>query len=195
MRVAVQAASLALVGAVAASVPAAAQGADGFSRTSHKGTFGPVKGGHVPRAVTYDERLVPKGARIKVVDEGADGATRISLRVAGVARGHHFGAHVHTKPCGPKPDDSGPHYQNVRDPHQPSTDPKYANPRNEVWLDFTSGLLGHGESSAVQRWKFRAGQARSLVLHEHGTETGPGHAGQAGDRVACFSVPFGESRR
>ncbi|GAA4804535.1 hypothetical protein GCM10023353_03860 [Tomitella cavernea] len=62
--------------------------------------------------------------------------------------GRDFGAHAHTKPCGPEPSDSGPHYQNVQDPaataDSPSTDPAYANPQNEVWLDFTTDGSGVG---------------------------------------------------
>lgn len=142
------------------------------------------------KAFTYDEKLVPVGAKASVVERVSDGKTVIELQVHGAAPHHHYGAHVHQKACGKGANDSGAHYQDVPDPHQPSTDPKYANPRNEVWLDFHADEHGDGSASATVKWNFREGEAKSVVLHEHGTSTDPGHSGQAGARVACVSVPF-----
>lgn len=141
-------------------------------------------------AFTYDEKLVPVGTHVTVVERVKNGQTVVELRVHGVTPHHHYGAHVHAKACGRGPNDSGPHYQNVPDPHQPSTDPRYANARNEVWLDFHADEHGDGSASATQKWTFRPGEARAVVLHEHGTSTDPGHSGQAGNRVACVTVPF-----
>ncbi|MGK5730485.1 superoxide dismutase family protein [Streptomyces sp. URMC 124] len=148
----------------------------------------------VLRAVTFDDAAVPPGARVAVVERTGHGrghhGTAVRLRVQGLQPGRTFGAHVHTKPCGTRPDDSGAHYQHVKDPKQPSTNPAYANPRNEVWLDFTTDRRGDGASFAAVSWRFRAGEARSVVIHEHATETGPGRAGMAGARLACVNVPF-----
>ncbi|MFH8981688.1 superoxide dismutase family protein [Streptomyces varsoviensis] len=142
-------------------------------------------------AVTHDPAAVPVGARVVVTERRHEGGgTTVALRLEGVQKNRTFGAHVHSKPCGAKPADSGPHYQDVLDPKQPSTDPKYANPRNEVWLDLTTDEDGDGRSRAAQRWHFRYGEARSVVVHEHKTETEPGHAGMAGARLACVNVPF-----
>lgn len=116
--------------------------------------------------------------------------TYVFLALRGVAPHHHFGIHVHTKPCGTKPDSSGPHYQNAKDPKQPSVNPTYANPRNEVWLDLTTNGSGDGRSQSFVKWHFRPGEARSVVIHEHATSTKAGKAGMAGDRVACINVPF-----
>ncbi|UNO42322.1 superoxide dismutase family protein [Streptomyces sp. MST-110588] len=167
--------------------------------------FVPAPGsGPDTKALTYDPKLVPAGSRVAVVERrhkngkddknagkgGKGGGTTVVLRLKGLVPDRTYGAHVHTKPCGPQPADSGPHYQNVPDPVQPSTDPAYANPRNEVWLDFTTDEDGDGGAVARVDWHFRAGQARSVVVHEHATETEPGHAGMAGARLACVNVPF-----
>ncbi|MEV0262782.1 superoxide dismutase family protein [Streptomyces sp. NPDC050617] len=142
-------------------------------------------------AVTYDPVSVPEAARVVVTERRHEGGgTTVALRLEGVQANRTFGAHAHSKPCGAKPEDSGPHYQDVRDPKQPSTDPAYANPRNEVWLDLTTDEDGDGRSRAAQSWHFRYGEARSVVVHEHKTSTEPGHAGMAGARLACVNVPF-----
>ncbi|MEU4213121.1 superoxide dismutase family protein [Streptomyces sp. NPDC026206] len=152
--------------------------------------FRSAVGGGVHQAVTFDTKAVPEGSRVSVMERTGHDGTRIELRVRGIEAGRTFGAHVHTKPCGSAPDASGPHYQNVKDPKQPSMDPKYANARNEVWLDFTTDKQGKGGSDTTVKWSFRAGEARSVVIHEHGTETTPGHAGMAGARLACVNVAF-----
>ncbi|MDJ1130651.1 superoxide dismutase family protein [Streptomyces iconiensis] len=157
--------------------------------------FAPPRAINPPRAFTYDRRRVPAGAGIRVLQRAGDGKTTVRVAVHGLAPRYRFGVHVHTKPCGLRPNDSGPHYQNVKDPKQPSTNPRYANPRNEVWLDFTTDAKGNGGAVSRHDWTFRRGEARSVVLHERGTHTGPGHAGQAGDRLACVSVPFAGSKK
>ncbi|MBZ4321397.1 superoxide dismutase family protein [Streptomyces huiliensis] len=146
-------------------------------------------------AVTYAPDAVPGGARVRVSEHPAHkGGTRFTLRVDGLPAGRTYGAHVHREACGPKPEDAGPHYQNVKDPVQPSVDPAYANPRNEVWLDLTTDDRGTGRAEATVAWRVRPGEARSVVLHEHATETHAGRAGTAGARLACVTVPFGTAR-
>lgn len=145
-------------------------------------------------ALTYDEAAVPVGSTVTVDEEDHDGKTTVTLDVSGLAPNRDFGAHVHTKPCGPKPSDSGPHYQNVPDPaatpESPSVDPAYANPENEVWLDITTDGQGAAHASSTVDWEFRDGEANSVVLHDKHTMTSPGHAGSAGDRLACVDVDF-----
>jgi superoxide dismutase, Cu-Zn family len=141
-----------------------------------------------PAAVTYDEALVPHGAGITVGQRVDDGRMVIEVEADGVRRGHTFGVHVHTDPCGADPDAAGDHYQD-----RPGEQPWRANPHNEVWLDFTADEAGSGGGEVRQEWIFRDGGARSVVLHEHVTDTGLHHdgaPGDAGDRVACFTVPF-----
>lgn len=133
-------------------------------------------------AITYDTKLVPAGSRIEVEQRGKPGAMAVTLRVKGMKPGHAYGAHVHQKPCGPDPAAAGGHYQHRQDPVQPSEDPAYVNAENEVWLDFTARKDGSGTANARHDWEFRPGGAGSVVLH--------GEQGGAGDRLACFTVPF-----
>ncbi|MGK5628243.1 hypothetical protein [Streptomyces sp. URMC 123] len=157
-----------------------------------RGRFVPVADDDSAPALTHAPELVPGGAGIEVLERADDDGVTVGLRVRGLVPHRTYGAHVHTRPCGADPEDSGPHYQDRVDPVQPSADPAYANPRNEVWLDVTTDAHGHAEAVSHNRWWFRKGEARSVVLHEHATGTGHGRAGMAGPRLACFSVPFGE---
>ncbi|WP_320781393.1 superoxide dismutase family protein [Streptomyces sp. CRN 30] len=142
-------------------------------------------------AITYDRSAVPKGSRAVVAQwSNRDGTTTIDLGVKDLEPNRTYGAHIHTEPCGAKPEDAGPHYQNRVDPVQPSVDPAYANRKNEVWLDFTTDAGGDAASRSTVDWRFRTGQARSVIIHEHATMTHPGHAGTAGARLACITVPF-----
>ncbi|WP_222850973.1 superoxide dismutase family protein [Phytoactinopolyspora mesophila] len=138
-------------------------------------------------AFTYDDAL-PIGGYAEVTIGPAGEGTEFTLTLDGVEADREFGAHLHTNPCGPDPGDSGPHYQDVLDPVQPSTDPEYANPENEVWLDLTTDGTGHGHSETSVGWTPRTGEANSVVIHEKHTMTGPGEAGMAGDRLGCVDV-------
>ncbi|MEU1942332.1 superoxide dismutase family protein [Streptomyces sp. NPDC059474] len=173
-------------------------------------SFQPASQAKTASAVTYDKSLVPTSASVFIAEARLSGealkkhheggedhghypmhkGTFVFISVRGLAADHHFGIHVHTKPCGTKPDSSGPHYQNKKDPKQPSTNPKYANPHNEVWLDITTKSDGKGWAKSWVKWNFRSGEARSVVIHKHATDTTSGKAGMAGARVACVNVPF-----
>ncbi|SFN01094.1 superoxide dismutase, Cu-Zn family [Streptomyces sp. cf124] len=156
-----------------------------------KTVFAPAATADVAPAVTYDTALVPVAGRVQVKEElRRDGGTRIELRLRDLAANRAYGAHVHTKPCGELPADAGPHYQDELDPKQPSVDPAYANPENEVWLDVRTNEDGSARSIAAVDWRFRDGGARSVVLHTAATSTHAGHAGTAGARLACVNVPF-----
>lgn len=135
---------------------------------------------------SYDSR-VPVGARADVVAGPVDGGTVVLLRASGLLPNQDYGAHAHVNPCGVGAADAGPHYQHVQGG---ATDPAFANPANEIWLDFTTDERGRGEARARVEWQFGERRARSVVLHERHTHTEPGHAGVAGARVGCLTVPF-----
>lgn len=144
-------------------------------------------------AITYDTVLVPVGAQIGVLSSRtSEGGTRVVLAVRGLVPEREYGAHVHVGECGASGDDAGPHFQYVQDPKPgPSVDPEYANPENEIWLDFTTNEEGEGLSASKVAWRFPDDRRpRSVVIHEHHTLTGPGEAGMAGARLACLNVPF-----
>ncbi|WP_233415485.1 superoxide dismutase family protein [Streptomyces sp. N35] len=146
-------------------------------------TFAPPSALIPSTAKTYDLKLVPAASWIEVRQHTDEQGTKVSLQVKGLNPGRAYGAHVHGKPCGTDPMDAGGHYQNKVDPVQPSKDPKYLNPDNEIWLDFTTDKAGNAEAAVPHSWNFRRGAPASVVLHRE--------QGGAGDRLACFTVPFG----
>lgn len=149
--------------------------AGGSSWMRAAGVFSPP-GSFVPSdALTYDTRLVPAGARIEVTQFTDPSGTRVGARLRGLVPGRAYGMHVHTSPCGADPAAAGPHYQ-----HRPAAT---ADPVNEVWLDFRTDEDGDGRAEALHGWDFREGGARSVIIHDR--------QGGAGERAACFTVPFG----
>jgi Cu-Zn family superoxide dismutase len=144
---------------------------------------------HVSGELTvHDPALAPVGSEASVLSwAGPDGGTVVLLRTEGLLPNRAYGAHAHTKPCGPAAADSGPHFQHV--PGDP-TDPAFANPDNEIWLDFTTDAHGSGLAAAHVDWTFTDRRPASVVIHAEHTHTDPGHAGTAGARLACLTVPF-----
>jgi Cu-Zn family superoxide dismutase len=144
--------------------------------------------------LSYDPAVVPPGATatLKIIETGY--GTEVRLAVAGLIPNRMYGAHLHVDPCGADPAAAGGHYQNHKDPAAtpatPSANPAYANPRNEVWLDFTTDASGAATSTSSHGWNFDpVSPPRALVLHADHTKTGPGEAGKAGARVACLTLP------
>lgn len=143
-------------------------------------------------ALVYDPELIPAGATAHVSGETTDATSTITLAVTGLLPDRTYGAHAHQKACGPAAADSGAHFQHEADPVTPSVDPAFANPTNEVWLDFTTDDQGSGSVTATQAdWAFTPERAaQSVVVHEKATATEAGKAGTAGDRAGCVTVDF-----
>lgn len=162
----------------------------GLVTTSYaNGTFQPFEPSQV--ATTYNQRLVPRGARVSVSALATSaGRTIVRMEVHGLVPNREYGAHAHVDPCGPQPADPGPHYQHVQAPPGVSGDPDYANPENEIWLDFTTDARGDATVRTTVNWQFSERHAQSVVIHDHHTLTKPGYAGAAGARLACVNVPF-----
>ncbi|MET0132319.1 MAG: superoxide dismutase, partial [Kibdelosporangium sp.] len=131
-------------------------------------------------AITYRPDLVPAGAKLSVFGISRTRWTKVLLAVHGLVANRQYGAHVHVQPCGAAPADAGPHFQHREDPVQPSVDPAYANPANEIWLDLTTDANGDAVTFTHVEWSFGGRRAGSVVLHETHTHTGPGQAGTAG---------------
>ncbi|MFD8566184.1 superoxide dismutase family protein [Streptomyces sp. NPDC057694] len=172
-----------VTGALAAAVLAVGGGGGtGSSADSYwvmaQGRFAPPTAMVPSPAITYDTKLVPAGSSIKVQQYGDDAGMTVDLRVTGLVPGHTYGAHVHQNPCGADPKAAGGHYQHV-------VDPKQANARNEVWLDFTADASGAGSAVARKTWGLRSGGAASVVLHDM--------PGMKGARVGCVTVGFAPS--
>ena len=186
-----QAAPAASAGAAAASAASAATGGSGGAGS--EGVLAPPE--RATTAFTYNPALAPEGATIKVGVDARGGSTAVRLDVAGLLPSRGYAAHAHVKPCGPTGDVAGPHFQNQVDPAaapgKPSTDPAYANPQNEIWLDLRTDGNGDGESRVEVPFTFTDRVPASIVIHEaEATGTAPGQAGSAGARLACITVPF-----
>jgi Cu-Zn family superoxide dismutase len=145
--------------------------------------------------VSYDPQVAPLGARVSValVDAG-EGHTQVTLDVDGLLPDRGYAAHAHVNPCGATAADAGGHFQNTVDPaagpDTPSTDPAYANAENEVWLELRTDGNGAGHAEADVPFTFESRAPRSVVVHEDGTTaTDAGHAGTAGARAACITLP------
>ncbi|MFD1530796.1 superoxide dismutase [Pseudonocardia aurantiaca] len=142
-------------------------------------------------AVTYDPELVRVGSRAAVQSRSRNGSTTVRLAVRGVEPRRVYGAHLHANPCGARPEDAGPHFQYTVDPMQPSVDPRFANPQNEIWLDVVTDETGAGSAEATVEWEFPADRrAGSVVVHAMPTSGERVGVDTAGARVACISVGF-----
>jgi Cu-Zn family superoxide dismutase len=167
--------------------------ASGSPSGTTAGTFLPWTNDPPPPAVTYDTSIVPPGATVHLDIVRYGVGVAVKLHVTGMIPGRSYGAHLHTSPCTVVPAQAGPHYQHRPDPKagpsKPSADPAYANPANEVWLDFTADAVGAASAQAVERWTFDEDHPpRSLIVHADVTRTGKGVAGTAGARVACLTL-------
>ena len=135
---------------------------------------------------------IPEGATatVKAVYPSS-GKSTVMLHVRGLLPNTKYGAHAHNNSCGLDPLASGGHFQYLVAPIGKTTDPAYANSRNEIWLDFTTNAAGNGVAKAVVPWQFAADRrAKSVVIHQQHTSTAPGSAGTAGPRLACINVGF-----
>jgi Cu-Zn family superoxide dismutase len=144
-------------------------------------------------ADTYNPALAPIGARVTANMTPSGESTIAELAVSGMLPNRGYAVHAHTNACGDKPAAAGPHYQNRVDPaatpEKPSTNPEYANPRNEVWLDVRTDATGAGTARTTVPFVFAGRGPGSIVVHEaEQTATGSGHAGTAGARIACVTL-------
>jgi Cu-Zn family superoxide dismutase len=160
-------------------------------------------------AVAPNTEELPVGAwaRVRAVETGS-GKTVVTLQVRGLAANATYGAHAHYKACGSSGAAAGAHYQNLMDPAVlaaaaaatpprdaetiASTNARYANADNEVWLDLTTDDEGNGSAQTVVDWQFRGSDPvlRSVIIHRDVTNPADGSAGVAGPRLGCLSVAF-----
>ncbi|MEU0881522.1 superoxide dismutase family protein [Lentzea sp. NPDC005914] len=189
----------ALVGAVlltgglaacSSETPSSAPQAPEIKPVAETAVAEPAASGDQPKGLTYDVKRIPLGAKLSAGSSVENGQTTVELKVSGLLPNTKYGSHVHTKPCGAKPADSGPHYQNDKDPVTPSVDPKFANAENEIWLDFTTDAQGAATGKARVKWEFRKGEANAVIIHATHSSTEHGKAGTAGDRLACLTAQF-----
>jgi Cu-Zn family superoxide dismutase len=145
------------------------------------------------RAETYNPALAPVGAHVKAALTPSGESTNAEFTVSGLLPNRGYAVHAHVNSCGGFPDAEGPHYQNRIDPaataQAPSTNPEYANPNNEIWLDVRTDAAGSGTSRTTVPFVFTDRGPGSIVVHEAmQTATEPGQAGKAGARIACLTL-------
>lgn len=145
------------------------------------------------QAVTYVPAAAPPGAEVTVELVRAADSTSATLTTTGLLPSRGYAAHLHTRPCGATGADAGPHFQQRVDPaatpEKPSTDPAYANPENEFWLDLRTDAAGAGTSGTTVPFALTDRAPASLIVHEQEmTATAPGQAGTAGGRLACVTL-------
>jgi Cu-Zn family superoxide dismutase len=193
------------------SAPSAPEIRSNAGGAGEANTFEPYRIG--ANAITYDPAIVPAGATAKVITTSAGAGVKVRLVVTGLKPRRAYGAHLHTDPCADTADAAGPHYQHMPDPKAvaspPSVDPKFANPNNEVWLDFTTDAIGSATTTATQRClpdpavvsptlPLCADAAVPAAVRSDGTRWREGHDDRAGperaeDRVARPGLPRGVS--
>jgi Cu-Zn family superoxide dismutase len=108
----------------------------------------------------------------------------VKLTVSGLPAARPFGSHLHKLACADNK--AGAHYQHHPAPDGGASDPAYANSKNEVWLDFTTDAMGAGSAEAKVDWTPRAGEAKSVVIHDQPTK----NDGTAGAKLACIDMEF-----
>lgn len=147
-------------------------------------------------AVSYNPTLAPEGAAIlAVVMPASYGYPRTvaTLSVAGVA--------AQPRLCRARAHQGLRHHRRGRraallKPHRPRRDTRSAldqsrirNPRNEIWLDLRTDSDSSASSGTTVPFSFTDRTPASIVVHEaQTTATHPGHAGQAGARIACLTL-------
>jgi superoxide dismutase, Cu-Zn family len=140
-------------------------------------------------AITYNSALAPAGSRLAVTMTPSGTSTDVELTVSGLVPNRGYAVYGHTNACSDKPDFAGPPYQNRIDPaatsRKPSTNPEYANPNNEVWLDVRTDAAGSGTSRVTVPFVFTDRGPGSIVVHE---AQEAGQAGEASARIACLTL-------
>jgi superoxide dismutase, Cu-Zn family len=179
-----------LIAAGAALVAGCSGSADAAGPLVTEGVLAtPAQGGP---AITYAPATAPEGAQVALEVTPGAGSTSATFRVVGMLPDRGYAVHAHVRPCGVTGNDAGPHFQNRVDPaatpQAPSSDPAYANPQNEIWLDLRTDAEGAGTATATVPFAFTDRAPASVVVHEEEmTATAHGQAGTAGGRLACLT--------
>lgn len=149
------------------------------------------------RAETYNPALAPLGAHLQAKLTPSGESTNAEFTVDGLLPNRGYAVQANVNSCGGFPEAEGPHYQNRIDPAvtpaatgmAPSTDPEYANPNNEIWLDVHTDASGSGTSRTTVPFVFTDRGPGSIVVGDaQQTGTGPGQAGKGGARIACLTL-------
>jgi superoxide dismutase, Cu-Zn family len=198
--------ALAIVAVVAALVPTACAneglGVNRYAAFSSRGDGNlatSTPSGTVV-AVTYNPALAPVGGHMTASLTPSGDSTVADLTVSGLAPNRGFSVVAHVNTCGGVPGGEGPRFQKRIDPAatptQPSTNPEYSNPSNEIWLDVHTDSSGAATSHTTVPFVLTDRGPGSIVVHDQQqtTATSGQGLGQTSDRVACLTLtttPYG----
>lgn len=136
------------------------------------------------KAISYNPELAPIGAAMTATVIPTSEGSLAELTVFGLLPSRSYVAYAYTKACGVTADAAGRRFQNHLDPaasaQARSTNPEYANPGNEIWLDVRTDAAGAGNSRATVPFALSDRTPGSFVVHDA--------EGKAGVRVACLTL-------
>lgn len=145
------------------------------------------------RAITYDSDLAPIGAAMTATVIPASEGSTAQLTVLGLLPDRGYMVYAYDKACGATPGAAGSRFQKHLDPAAtsatPSTDPRYVNPDNEIWLDVQTDDAGTGTSATTIPFVLTDRVPHSIVVHNgmH-TPKGPSQAADIGAPIACLTL-------
>jgi Cu-Zn family superoxide dismutase len=145
------------------------------------------------KAITYDPDLAPIGAAMTATIIPTSEGSTAQLTVLGLLPDRGYAVYAYNKACGPTAGSAGTRFQNHLDPAAtssgPSTDPRYANPDNEIWLDVRTDDAGTGTSATTIPFILTDRVPHSIVVHDDmHTPKNPGQATHPGARIACLTL-------
>lgn len=145
------------------------------------------------KAITYDPSLAPIGAAMTATVIPTSEGSTAQLTVLGLLPNRGYAVYAYDRPCGETADAAGTRFQDHLDPAatsaSPSTNPKYANPDNEIWLDVRTDAAGAGTAATTIPFVLTDRVPRSFVVHDATqTPTGPDQVADIGARIACLTL-------
>lgn len=145
------------------------------------------------KAITYDTDLAPIGAAMTGTVIPTSEGSMAQLTVFGLLPNRGYAVYAYANACGASAGAAGRRFQNHLDPtatsQNPSSDPRYANPDNEIWLDVRTDIAGTGTSHTTVPYTLSDRVPGSLVVHDVvQTPAGPSEPRKAGDRIACLTL-------
>lgn len=145
------------------------------------------------RAITYDPDLAPIGAGMTATVIPTSEGSTAQLTVLGLLPDRGYTVYAYDKACGAAPGAAGAPFQDHLDPAAtsatPSTDPKYVNPSNEIWLDVQTDDAGTGTSATTVPFVLTDRVPHSFVVHDRThIPKDPSQAADIGARIACLTL-------
>jgi Cu-Zn family superoxide dismutase len=145
------------------------------------------------KAVTYDPDLAPIGAAMTATIIPTSEGSTAQITVLGLLPDRGYTVYAYDKACGATPGAAGARFQEHLDPAAtaatPSTDSRYVNPRNEIWLDVQTDAAGTGTSATTVPFVLTDRVPHSIMVHDKmQASKDPSQAADIGARIACLTL-------